>query len=285
MSASGRRRHLNRLATSAVAALVSGLVACTKAEPGSPPDPIADLTYQPFAAAFVGSTHRIVEQEFDGQVVTTKRGIRLFVRAELAPVGTRRIVSFTMDSVVPVDETAGSLMSDQFASARGATFTATVAPNGELDDWSSGESVGESARQLADQFLRRFFPRLPDAGVREGMSWGDSVQTTELLGGAETLITSLRTHNAVGWTEIQGERALQISTESHYTFSGSGMQVGQVFAVDGRGRRHSSHYVSAVGHYLGSISADTSEAQAEVASVGIVIPVRQTRTDSLLKTP
>jgi hypothetical protein len=74
---------------------------------------------------------------------------------------------------------------------------------------------------------------------------------------------------------------LLLETTSSYTFSGSGVQVGQEFTLEGQGRRYTSQYLGVDGKFLGLVSADTADAEANLKEAGITIPVHQTRTDTL----
>jgi hypothetical protein len=88
-------------------------------------------------------------------------------------------------------------------------------------------------------------------------------------------------HTATGWTDHAGERALLIRTFSVYDFSGSGSQSGRAFTLSGDGRRHLLRYIGEDGRYLGLVAADTSTGEARLTHLDIVIPIHQTRIDSL----
>jgi hypothetical protein len=273
-----------RLALPIMAA--AAVVSC--ASPGGSEEiaPSELVTYQPFIAAYVGSAHRMVQQEFDGQLMTNESAVQFFVHLEVAAAKDLLSASMVLDSVVQIEGPSVGMLPAQLDSARGSTFSGTLAPNGQIIDWSGGKSSGSIALQLGDQYLSGLLPVMPVGGVEEGTAWSDTVETVANIGGVEEAeVRAVRDHRAVGWSELAGARVLEIETESRYTFSGSGSQMGQPFAVDGAGTKWSTHYVTVDGRYLGSISADTTRAEADLTEAGIVIPVTMIRSDSIMKTP
>ena len=249
------------------------------------PVPSALILYQPFEASYQGSTHRTIQQEFDGQIVTNESGMVFFLRTQVAAAESLLSAAFVIDSITHVQGLEGPMVRAQIDSARGAAFSGSLSPTGNIDGWEGGESSGAIAQQLSSQFLHNFFPRIAAGGIEPGSTWSDTVVTTANIGGVENLIESVSNHRALSWTEFAGEPALEIQTDSRYTFSGTGVQVGQEFTLEGAGTRHTSHYLTAGGSYLGSISADTSDAEAAIINAGIVIPVKQIRSDSIIKQP
>jgi len=244
--------------------------------------PAESLTYQPFAAAYAGAAHRILEQEFDGQTVTTEAGMHFFMNTELVRAGDMLSATIVLDSIVWVRGPSSGMLRSQLDSARGATFNATIAPNGEASDWIGGEQSGSVALQLAQEYFANLLPVLPSAGIADSAWWIDTVQTTASIGGVDDAhVEAVREHRALGWTEIHGQNALEIQTESRYSFNGSGSQVGQPFTIEGTGTEHVRQFVAADGRYLGLLSTDTLQAEAELPDAGITIPLRQIRTDTL----
>jgi hypothetical protein len=261
-------------------------VACSRTVASDAVTPDDRLTYQPFAASYVGAAHRIVEQEFNGQTVTTEAGMHFFMRTELVRAGDKLGATIVLDSVVWVQGPSSGMLHARLDSARGATFTAVVAPNGHTTEWGGGETSGSVAMQLAEEFFSNLLPVTPAEGLADGVAWSDTVQTTANIGGVEdALLEAVRQHHAAGWTDYHDERALEIQTESRYTFSGAGSQVGQPFTIEGTGSRRARQFVAADGRYLGALSVDTLQAQAALSDAGITIPVRQIRTDTLTQIP
>jgi len=186
-----------------------------------------------------------------------------------------------LDSITQLAGLQSGILQSQLDSARGATFSGLLSPDGTLHSFAGSDSAGSVARELADRFLSRFFPRIPADGAAPGSEWRDTVETRSRVSGADNSVLLFNHHQAVAWGLHRGERALQITTQTDYTFHGSGVLVGQDFMLEGEGRRHATHFLAEDGRPLGSYAADTSEAEASLTAAGIVIPVHQTRTDTL----
>ena len=256
-------------------------VGCAGSVTEDQPTPVARLVYGPFTAAYYGVTQGKVEQEFNGQLAASDFGMRFYVTAEVVASDENLESVFVLDSIIQVAGLQGGMLPAQLDSARGATFTGLLSPDGTLHSFAGGDSAGSLAGELADRFLERFLPRLPAAGVEPGMEWRDTVETQSRVGGADNSLLLFNHHQAVGWSIHRGEQALQITTQTDYTFHGAGVLVGQDFVLEGQGRRHATHLLAPEGLLLGSFAADTSEAEAHLTAAGIVIPVHQIRSDTL----
>lgn len=238
------------------------------------------VTFQPYSAHYYGATVGHIEQEFNGQVTENDFGMRYHLKTDVDSADSGFDVTFVLDSVLQVMGAASAVASGETDAARGATFTATLARNGELSNFQGGHSLAVVG-ELAGRILQQFFPRIPTEGAQAGMRWTDTLETTNVVNGVEHRVESVNEHEAVEWTTHAGQRALHIITTSSYTFSGAGQQAGQSFTLEGEGRRNVHHYLGDDGRYLGFVAADTSHATADVAAVGIVIPVFQVRADTL----
>jgi hypothetical protein len=153
--------------------------------------------------------------------------------------------------------------------------------DGRLAGFGGGESSGSFARELADRVLKPFFPILPEEGAEPGAAWSDTVDTRMMANGLDNNIQLISDHSAVEWTRFAGERALYILTFTEYSFSGAGIQAGRSFILEGTGRRYIHRYLSETGRYLGLVSADSSAGEARITDMEMVIPIYQTRVDSL----
>lgn len=261
-----------------LAVLIGG---CAKKGGDEQPPPALVVVYQPHEAAYAGVTHGQVEQTFNNQVAESEFGLAYYLRTVVTGMQGDLEVTLSIDSITAVTGFAGGSLAARIDSARGAAFTAHLANNGALEDFSGGESSGSLVRELADRVLAQFFPLIPVTGAQPGMEWTDTVTSEATVGGVENTVQSVNHSRSIEWTAYAGEQALHIETVSDYTFSGSGVQAGQDFTLDGRGRRHSHQYLSAQGIYLGLVSADTAHAEAQLTTAGITIPVQQIRADTL----
>ena len=262
-------------------AVAVGVTACGLFKGSPQPELVTRTSYQPFGANYRGVSVSRITQHFEEQGTETEFGMQYFVRADVIPAGTTLETTFVLDSILLFDGASGGISETQVDSARGATFSGILAPNGHLSDFGGGESSGSLARELADRSLRPFFPLIPAQGAEAGAAWADTVATQMVVNGLDNTVQLVNEHSALEWTLHAGERALHIVTVSNYTFNGSGTQSGREFTIEGHGRRHIHSYLSEAGRYLGLVSADTSEGQALLTDLDMVIPIYQTRIDSL----
>jgi len=279
MITAGPLKHSRRHVVAAIAWLIAS--ACAVTPQAEEPVPDARAKYQPFGASYRGVTHSRIEQTFNNQSDVTEVGMRYYVTADVIQSDSLLHATLTIDSITHVVASRAGTTGAQTDSARGVTYTGTLSQSGALSGLSGGDGGGSLAEELSSRLLARFFPVIPDDGVEPGVIWTDTLETSATLGGVENTVHTIRRHEATEWTNYGNHIALLIHTESDYSFSGAGVQVGQAFTLEGHGRRYSSQYLGADGRFLGFVSADTSEAEAHLTEAGIMIPVRQTRADTL----
>lgn len=251
---------------------------------GGKPRPglIMTINYGPFGGSFRGVSIARTTQHFDEHGTETDFGVEYFVRSNISQAQGAFEATFVLDSVLLLPGAAGGITEQQVDSARGVAFQATLAPNGRLTNFVGGETAGILGREIADRALKAFLPMLPERGVYAAARWADTVDTRMTVNGLDNSIHLINEHYATGWTVHAGHRTLRILSVSNYTFNASGSQSGRAFTVSGRGRRHIHSYVSEDGRFLGLVSNDTSIAEARLADPDFVIPIQQTRIDSLL---
>jgi hypothetical protein len=258
-----------------------GVTACGLLGGKPEPAPITRASYQPFDANYRGVSFGRTTQYFEEHPTETDFALEYFISADVAAAGDGLAATLVLDSVLLFDGATGGISEAQVDSARGTTFRADLAGNGRLTNFVGGDFSGGLARELADRVLKSFFPFLPDQGAESGLVWADTLETKMVVQGLDNSIRLISEHSATDWTLHSGERALHILTVSNYSFNGSGTQSGRAFTIEGRGRRHIHRYLSENGRYLGLISADTSDAEARITDREMVIPIHQTRIDSL----
>jgi len=245
------------------------------------PVTITRANYQPFGANFRGVSFGRTTQYFDEQPTDTDFGMEYFVRTDVEAMEDGLAATLVLDSALLFDGATAGIPQAQVDSARGTTFRAAMGQDGRLTDFTGGEMSGGLAQELADRVLETFFPILPARGAEAGDMWSDTVETQMVVNGLDNSIRLISEHSAIDWTLHAGERALHILTVTNYTFSGSGTQSGRAFTIDGNGRRHIHKYLSEGGRYLGLVSADTSDGEARITDLDMVIPIHQTRIDTL----
>jgi len=272
-------KHSRYLVVAVIVWLIAS--ACGVTQKAVEPAPDAKTKYQPFGASYRGVTHSRIEQTFNSQSDVTAVGMRYYVTADVTQSDSALHATLAIDSITHVVASQAGTTGAQTDSARGVTYTGTLSQSGALSGLSGGDGGGSLAEELSSRLLARFFPVIPDDGVEPGVIWTDTLDTSATLGGVENTVHTIRRHEATEWTYYGGHPALLIRTVSDYTFSGAGVQVGQAFTLEGHGRRHSHQYLGTNGRFLGFVSADTAEAEAHLTEAGIMIPVLQTRADTL----
>ncbi len=207
-----------------------------------------------------------------------------YLTAGVVPYAGVHRISLTVDSVPELGGAALTMAPGDKDRVRGTIFFGIVSPTGEIIGFQGGDTTITLVNTLADG-LASFLPRLPEGGASADDTWSDTTESTSSAGGIDVRVRSISGHEAVGWTERAGERALHFMTVVNYTFSGSGTQMGQEFILEGSGVRYENHYLGLGGRYLGTTSADSSSSTALVTAIGISIPIRQTQTDTVRVLP
>lgn len=255
------------------------LAACHGA--GNAPEPVPEapptLRYAADSAHYLLVSHRTGEQEMQGQVNRQTQRTQYWLGATLAAAeGDTLATRFLVDSVT---ESGGAFGSGDLTQVRGAEWTARLAPNGQLLNFDGPSAAGVSS-QLAN-LLSQFYPRIPEEGLTAGAAWVDTVTGDVDVGGVVLTITAVHHNEAVGPAEFDAVPAFLIRVVSEYTMSGQGSQSGQPLTLDGTGRRHVREYLTPTGHYLGRVAADTSQFDVVLTALGMSIPGRQWRYDTL----
>ncbi len=222
-----------------------------------------------------------IEQEFNGQVIANEFGKEYFVTAEVVAATPTLSATLVLDSIINVRAAGSAASVEQASAARGAIFTGTLVATGEILDFHSSSTVEGVAKELVDRLFKQFFPRIPRDGAEAGALWTDTLETTADVGGVRSNVRAVNNHSATDWIAHTGQRALHIVSETQYVFSGSGVQAGQEFTLEGEGHRVTHQYIGADGRYLGFTATDSAQAQAKLTQLGLVIPVRQMRFDTL----
>jgi hypothetical protein len=224
-----------------------------------------------------------ISQEMMGQTRDADGSTTMLVSASLTGgAGGDLAAVFTVDSVAATSTMPGA--AGILAQMRGKVYRAVYSPLGYATSFTPPDS-GDAAAGEGNVF-REFLPRLPGGALTAGTAWTDTT-TMSQSGAAGLSIRSLsiRQHRIVGWELHDGIRALKISTTSNYTISGSGQQQGQQMTVAGTGAASADQFVSAAGVYLGGASSDSTSMTVNVVTMGIEVPVRQTRRTAVSRLP
>ena len=250
------------------------------AAPAPARDP-ASLRYVAGTARYrVEQTSRVT-QEVMGQVHAADLSSRQLISVVATPAAENLAVAVTVDSIDVTGPAEADLSG--VAAARGQTFRLVLAPSGLVVSVSATDTTNLLLRQVAIG-LHEFFPRIPTSPVAAGQSWSDTVTTTN-SGDVSVTMHAVRQNRVVGWEDRDGVRALHIASASTYTVSGSGEAQGQAVEMTGNGQSTRDAFISAAGVFLGSIESDSALINANVTSVGLTVPIRQTRRSTVTRLP
>ncbi len=281
-----------RLLALAATLLVAGCAGNRPAAPAAPatpaaaPAPAAPRDPSSLRYAAGSSRYRVeqtshVTQEIMGQVNSVDLTSRQLLSAVGAEAEGNLAVALTIDSI-DISGPAGADLS-ALAAARGQTFRLVVAPSGLVVSVSSPDTTSLAFRQISTG-LRDFFPRLPAAPISAGQTWTDTVSSTN-SGEVSVTMRAVRQSRVVGWEDRDGVRALHVATTSTYTVTGSGETQGQSVEMTGNGQSLRDAFISAAGVFLASVESDSALINANVTSVGLTVPIRQTRRSTVTRLP
>jgi len=224
------------------------------------------------------STH--VTQEVMGQVNEADLTARQVLSTTSSEASGNLALVVTVDSI----EVTGPAGADAgLAAARGQTFRLVLSPSGLVISLAAPDSTNPVMQQFGAG-LRELFPRLPAGPVAAGQTWADTV-TSSRTGDANVTTRSVRQHRVVAWEDRDGARALHVETTSAYTVSGSTEAQGQSVELSGGGQSVRDAFVSAAGVFLGSVERDSALVNANLAAMGLSIPIRQSRRATVTRLP
>lgn len=170
---------------------------------------------------------------------------------------------------------------DSAVLARGTRWTGMLGADGSLTAFQADRG-GTLSDELTGR-LRLFFPRLPPAGVREGMEWTDSSAyklVADAFPGTETQVT---TYHA---TENEGPgKGVILESTGTYTRSGTRQQEDQALEMTGTGTRHGTHLIGGNGSLISAQGNDSGDMTITVPAVGQTVPVKQTGSYSIAPAP
>jgi hypothetical protein len=257
--------------------------AAAAASTASRTDP-ASLHYAAGSGRYRVEESQHIRQEVMGQTTEIDGTANMVVSAALTPAEAGSVVgAFTVDSITATSSAPGA--SSAMESIRGKTFRAVFSPLGRSTSFTAPDSASPMNTGGGDVF-REFLPGLPAGTVAEGTSWTDTTtQSQTPAPGMTTHSQSIRQHRVAGWELRDGVRALRITTTGAYTITGSGEAQGQQMQINGSGVATMDQFVTAAGVYLGGTKADSANLTVNVVTMGIEVPIRQTRRVAVTRLP
>jgi len=276
LTSSSRTATIAFIVCTSLAAVGCGTTGSGSAGADAVPEAPARFSYEPFDVTYRIASHTHQEQDFGGQVNSSGFAMHWYLSA----VNAQSTLTLTIDSVPKITGVAQGVSQGDLEQARGMVFTGAITPEGHVSAFTGGDGSSDFIGQLA-QSIERFLPRVPEGGAAPGQSWIDTLEANTGSGGLDIQLQLITRAQADSWIEHEGSRALLVSTTTDYSMSGGGTQMGAEIDLDGIGIRHSTIYLGEDGRYLGGISTDTANITATVAAMGAIIPIFQTRHDTV----
>jgi len=238
------------------------------------------VRYGPSAVRYVLHRRLHIQQALGDQTQAQDVGARIFVAAAITgPADTIGYpTTFLVDSIVADSGTPPPIV-DNISKVRKLVFAGRVAPRGEFVNALASDSVAaQSVVQLLGNF-RDFLPRLPIDGIRPGVAWTDTVETTQKGSGSEVSRRAITHATAAGWEDRLGTRSIRVEGSQTYRVAGGGKNAGQPFELSGAGAGSGVAYIAADGRYLGGEWQDSTTLTVRLPVQGVAVPVVQvTRT-------
>jgi len=238
------------------------------------------VRYGPSAVRYLLHRRLHIQQALGDQTQAQDVGARIFVAAAITgPADTIGYpTTFLVDSIV-ADSGMPPPIVDNISKVRKLVFAGRVAPRGEFVNALASDSVvAQSVVQLLGNF-RDFLPRLPIDGVRPGVAWTDTVETSQKGSGSEVSRRTITHALAAGWEDRLGTRSVRVEGSQTYRVAGGGKNAGQPFELSGAGAGSGVAYIAVDGRYLGGEWQDSTTLTVRLPVQGVAVPVVQvTRT-------
>lgn len=251
----------------------------------APAGPPTTLRYAPGTGRYriESVVHSVTEVMGQSQVVDATTTLLVSATTANDPSGNIA-ATFVVDSASATGQTPGGGGTPDVSALRGKTFRAVFTPAGRPVSLTVPDTADQVVAQMGETF-REFFPTLPPAQIAAGATWTDTTSNSTRQGGNNIRTRSIRTHRVVGWEQQGGASALHINTTGAYTIAGDGEAQGQAITMSGAGTATSERFVSAAGAFQSLSTSDSANINVTVVSMGLEIPVRQSRRSTITRLP
>jgi hypothetical protein len=254
------------------------LTACGRATTVPSLAPPAVVHLHPGMTQYLMAEHIHVEQEFRGHPIVTDAATQVALTVALDSASPGFVLEVSLDSAAVAGD--GGYPTDVVAAATGARFQARLSAGGAVRELTA-TGGGGALREHVALALYDLVPRLPPDGAHATAIWQDTTTASGRTGGIPITLERRSTHQAAGWIENGGERALSITTVTDYSLRGEGERSGQWITMTGTGMSHQHRLITDAGVVALGIWSDTLHAEVELSGSTLVIPLTQIRTDTV----
>ena len=261
--------------------LTPPLIALAACRPGIAAVPVPDLPAAVAPAAgtarYALSEHRHVEQTVHGRSMVSDAATRFVFSITTAPTDSGFAAAVLVDAVT-LEGDAGGM--GTAAEASGARLTGHFGSSGSRFVREDDTTPHEALDQLTLS-LHQVLPSLPPGGARPETTWTDTTVVTGRVAGVPVTVISQTANRAGPWDRLDGVPLLRVTRSTTYTLAGEGSPAGSWIALRGQGVNHTEQVLDSAGGVVHGVLADTLRLEIEVGGTGVVIPVVQTRADTL----
>lgn len=238
---------------------------------------------QTFAYAAGQQQYRITStirrtQEVGAQKMSDSATSVQVISVALAPKAKDTLrFTYTIDSLRTSMAEAEALL----AGMRGKQITGTMSLRGDVFTF---EPPADAASQMGGQeyqSLRTFLIHFPNASLRAGVTWVDTVSNKFSTMGIDGTETTIVTSRVAGDTSIGGQKAWRVERAAAVTLSGTGNQNGQALVVNGTRTVQGVGYVSRDGVYLGANSTQQAKTTINAPGAGQSMVISQSATTKI----
>ena len=220
-------------------------------------------------------------QEVQGQTMDLSLTSAQFLTVAAAAQGGGLGLTYTIDSV-RFDEPTGSAAAmagggaaqraAQAEALTGKQVVATVSALGAVSSIAAADTTDAAARSVAPGF-RTFLVAFPNAAVKAGMTWTDTVKATMNNMGIDVTSTAINTYTVTGDTTAYGRKAWKVEHTGALTLSGMGNTQGSDVVLSGSGTSTGTSLIAVDGVYLGGATDQTQTMTVEVPAASMSIPI------------
>jgi len=265
-----RLRHL--------ALLFAALVACTRVPRDVAPPVPAGVGFTDGTIRYGVVEHRHVEQRYQDRPIVTDATTSLVLATTFTQVDSGFLVDLVLDSIFITGD--AGLSPAAVTAAVGVHLEGRITP----DRPALMIMTPDAANPVLDQLvldLHGLFPALPPGAATPGLEWADSVTFHGRTGDIPITLTAHAVHRAGAWSDFEGRQVLDITSETRYSLSGEGDRMGQWISMHGDGAASAEHLLTAGGTIALGVRRDSLRVEVEVQTAGMVIPILQTRVDTV----
>jgi len=240
-----------------------------------------DFAYKPGAQQYRLEQTLSQTQEMQGQLMDMTLASAQFISLAAASQGSGLGLTYTIDSV-RFDPPTGSMAAmaggaaeqreAQAKALTGKQVVATISPLGVVSSLAAADTTDQAARNVAPGF-RTFLIAFPNAAVKSGMTWTDTVSATMNNMGIDVKSTAINKYTVTGDTTAYGRKAWKVAHTGTLTLSGAGNTQGADVTLSGTGSSTGTSLVGVDGIYLGGTTDQTQTMTVEVPAAGMSIPI------------